>query len=438
MSTMAKITLMFVVFVDLIGQGLVFPIINTLIMDPSSGFLPENTSMNMRHFDYGLVIGMFFLAWFLGVVYVAKVSDSIGRKNALLICLGGALAGYAITLVSLYVNSLWLLILGRAITGFTAGNQPIAQAAMIDGSTDDADRDRNMGFIITGISFGLVGGPIIGAILSDPDLIGGWASLRLPFYAAFGLVLIAIALVIIYFRDVRTERTPFVFRPRDITDSLWRVTQHPIVLRIMPVYALFMISNVTFYIFVDNYLTSAFGYGVLGGSVAMLVIGVALATSSTFLVKPTQARFGKRAIIGVSLINMVACSLAFALIPVAFLVYVPVFLFYFLFGVSYPTLLGIFSGSVSEADQGWVMGVTTAVFCLAGGIMSLFGGGLMSLDIRLPYYIAAVAAALGALAMAMTWGAPVMRKLTARPGSSQRSRNRYMVLPARRRRDQGR
>lgn len=43
MSSMAKITLMFVVFVDLIGQGLVFPIFNTLIMEPSSGFLPRRT-----------------------------------------------------------------------------------------------------------------------------------------------------------------------------------------------------------------------------------------------------------------------------------------------------------------------------------------------------------------------------------------------------------
>lgn len=418
MTTMIKITLMFVVFVDLIGQGLVFPILNTLIMDPSSGFLPESTAVGIRHFDYGLVIGIFFLAWFLGVVYVAKVSDSIGRKNAMLICLGGALTGYAITLVSLYVNSLWLLILGRAVTGFTAGNQPIAQAAMIDGSTDDADRDRNMGFIVTGISFGLVGGPVIGGILSDPELLGGVASLKLPFYAAFALVLIAIALVIVYFHDIRTERTPFVFRPRDITDSLWRVTQHPIVMRIMPVYALFMISNVTFYVFVDNYLTSAFGYGVIGGSVAMLVIGVALATSSTFLVKPVQERFGKRQIIGVSLVTMVICALAFALLPVAFLTYIPIFFFYFLFGVSYPTLLGMFSGSVSESDQGWVMGVTTAVFCLAGGIMSLTGGGLMSLDIRSPYYIAAAAAAFGLLLMAMTWGAPAMRKLTGRPGAS--------------------
>jgi MFS family permease len=199
MSGIAKFTLMFVVFVDLIGQGLVFPIINSLIMEPGSAFLPEGTSTAARHFDYGLVIGTFFLAWFLGVVYISRVSDAIGRKNALLVCLTGALAGYVITIVALYLSSLWLLILGRAVTGFTAGNQPVAQAAVIDASTDEADRDRNMGYLVTGVSFGLVGGPIIGAVQSDRALIGGMAKLRTPFYGALALVVVAMLLVVLFF-----------------------------------------------------------------------------------------------------------------------------------------------------------------------------------------------------------------------------------------------
>ncbi|MEP2031314.1 MAG: MFS transporter [Paracoccaceae bacterium] len=414
MTALVRITLMFVVFVDLIGQGLVFPIINSLIMSPTSGFLPESTSSGMRHFNFGLVVGIFFLSWFFGVVYVSKLSDSIGRKNALLICLAGALAGYAITIASVMLNSIWLLVLGRAITGFTAGNQPIAQAAMIDGSTDDADRDRNMGYIVTGVSFGLVGGPIIGGVLAAPDIIGSWASFTLPFYAALVLVLIAMALVLFCFKDIRTERVPYVFRPAEIFESLWRVKEFPVALLLLPVYSLFMIANVTFYIFVDNYLTSAFGYGVIGGSVVMLVIGIALATSSTFLVNPAQERFGKRMVVVASLITMVVCSIAFALSPVAILTFIPIFLFYFIFGVSYPTLLGLFSGSVGEADQGWIMGVTTAIFCLAGGIMSLAGGGLMSFSIRLPFYISAIAAALGLIVLALTWGSPLIQKLTAK------------------------
>jgi predicted MFS family arabinose efflux permease len=367
----------------------------------------------MRHFDYGLVIGTFFLAWFLGVVYIAKVSDSIGRKNALLICLGGALAGYAITIASLYLNSLWLMILGRAVTGFTAGNQPIAQAAMIDGSADDRDRDRNMGYIVTGVSFGLVGGPIIGGILSDESILGDIASLKLPFFAAFGMVVLAMILVMVFFRDIRTERSRFVFRPMDVVDSLVKITRHPLVMKIMPVYTLLMIANVIFYIFVDNYLTSAFGYGVLGGSAVMMTIGVAIAISGTFLVKPVLARFEKPRILGATLVVMTACTLAFAVLPVAVMTFAPVFLFYLFFGVAYPMLLGIFSDCVGAEDQGWVMGVTTAVFCLAGGIMSLLGGGLMSIDIRLPFYISAAAAALGFGALLLGWRQPEIRRLTA-------------------------
>jgi DHA1 family tetracycline resistance protein-like MFS transporter len=220
MPTIAKITLLFVVFVDLIGQGLVFPIINSLIMEPTGDFLPKSASDAVRHIDYGLVIGTFFLAWFLGVVYVAKLSDSIGRKNTLLVCLAGALVGYVLTIVSFYLNSLWLLILGRAVTGFTAGNQPVAQAAMVDASIDDADRDRNMGYLMIGVSAGLVAGPIIGGVLTDKELLGGVASLDMPFYGALVLVAIAIGMVLVFFNDIRTEREPFAFRPAEIFASL--------------------------------------------------------------------------------------------------------------------------------------------------------------------------------------------------------------------------
>jgi DHA1 family tetracycline resistance protein-like MFS transporter len=418
MPTIAKITLLFVVFVDLIGQGLVFPILNTLIMEPSGGFLPTSTSVAARHIDYGLVIGIFFLAWFLGVVYVAKLSDSIGRKNALLVCLGGAFVGYVLTIVSLYLNSLWLLVLGRAITGFTAGNQPVAQAAMIDASVDDADRDRNMGYLMIGVSAGLVGGPVIGGVLTDKELLGGVASLDMPFYGALALVVVAIVMVLAFFKDIRTEREPFAFHPAEIFEGLWRVTKHPLVLKLMPAYACFMVANVTFYIFVDNYLTSAFGYGTIGGSVAFLVIGIAVAFSGTFLVGPAQQRFDKHWIIGATLAVWAVSAIAYIASPIAVLCYVPVFAFYLLFGVSYPTILGLFSGSVGKADQGWVMGVTTAVFTLAGGIMSLIGGEMMSVDIRMPFYVVTAAALLGLVFTWLGWDKSDIRRLTRRPAAA--------------------
>lgn len=59
------------------------------------------------------------------------------------------------------------------------------------------------------------------------------------------------------------------------------------------------------------------------------------------------------------------------------------------------------------------MGVTTAVFCLAGGVMSLIGGGLMSFDIRLPYYIVIATALMGLIGMHLRWKGKEIKALLA-------------------------
>lgn len=213
--------------------------------------------------------------------------------------------------------------------------------------------------------------------------------------------MIAIALVRAFFRDVRRERRPVAFGPMEIFRNLRQVTRHPAVMRLMPGYACFMVANVTLLHLHRQLPGSAFGYGVVGGSAVMLVIGCPLAFSSTFLVKPAQERFDKTQIIRVTLAVWAVAALAVSVSPIALLCFVPVFVFYFCFGVAYPTILGLFSGSVGEAEQGWVMGITTAVFTLAGGTMSLIGGGLMVVDIRLPFYITAAAAVMGWLLVSL-------------------------------------
>jgi predicted MFS family arabinose efflux permease len=403
MTALAKFALLAVVFVDLLGQGLVFPIINTLMMDPARSFLPVSTPETARHFNYGLVIGIFFLSWFLGAAYISRISDSIGRKNAIMICLFGALAGYAITIVSLFADSLWLLVLGRAITGFTAGNQPIAQAAMIDASRDDAEKARNMGIIVVGISAGLVGGPIIGGILSDKSIMGDIASISLPFYCALTLVVLTIVLVQLFFHDVREHREKLRIRPQDIFLALWKLREHPVVLRISLVFFFFQFANVTFYIFVDNYLTSRFQIGLLGTNIAMMILGIALATSSALFVAPAQKHFTKRKIVIAMICLMIVGALLYALAPHPVYCYFLIFVYYFGFGIAYPTILGIFSASVGEDEQGWVMGITVALFTLAAGITSFLGGDLMSIDIRSPFFVSCGAAVLALVLLLTTW-----------------------------------
>ena len=207
-------------------------------------------------------------------------------------------------------------------------------------------------------------------------------------------------------------RKPFVFRPLEIFNLLWRITEYPLVLRLTAVFLFFHIANVTFYIFVDNYLTSRFGYETLGGSMIMMTIGVALAFSSTFLVAPVQRRVDKQTIVGVNFIVWAVCTGAFISSPVAILCFIPVFIFYFVFGVSYPTFLGLYAASVVDEEQGWIMGITIAVFTLVAGLMSLLGGDLMTVSIRAPFYIVIVASLVGVAMLRIAWNKPEVRRIT--------------------------
>jgi len=413
---LSKLGLLFVVFVDLMGQGLLFPIVNALMMDPADGLLPAGTSAAARHFNYGLVIGVFYLAWFLGAVYISKLSDSIGRKTGILICLAGALVGYVLTIAAIAMGSLWLLLIGRAITGFTAGNQPIAQAAMADLSRNDAEKTKNMGYVVTALSLGLIAGPLVAGLLSDKSVLGDYASLSLPFYFAMVTVVIAAALILFFFEDKLQERAPLAVGPADVFRLVWRVVEQPTVLRIAAVYFFFMLVWNTAYVFIDNYLSSRFGVSTFGTSMEMLAIGATLVISSAVLVSIVNQRFSKQSVVlGAAAVFAISCLVivvSTSVIPV-YLAPLPMAV---AFAVGYPTLLSLFSAAVSDSEQGWVMGVTTALWTLGAGLTSLLGGELMAGGLTYPFLFAMGAALLSIVLIATLWRTPEIGKLVGGKG----------------------
>lgn len=58
------------------------------------------------------------------------------------------------------------------------------------------------------------------------------------------------------------------------------------------------------------------------------------------------------------------------------------------------------------------MGITTAEFTLAAGIVSLIGGGLMGIDVRLPFFVTCGAGLLAILAIALAWRTPEITLIT--------------------------
>jgi len=155
----------------------------------------------------------------------------------------------------------------------------------------------------------------------------------------------------------------------------------------------------------------------------MVVYGACVAVTGPVLPAYFEKHTTKRRIV-VSTLALFACSaLAFVAVPSGLLAFVPIAVFAIAFSVGYPTLLSIYSLSVDETEQGWVMGVTTALFTLGAGLTSLIGGEAMAFSIRMPFFYAAAVAALGIVLVFTTWGYPAVRKIVdpKRPSPGQRA-----------------
>lgn len=154
------------VLVDLIGFGIVIPILPFLAPTLGAG-----------SFDIAMVIAIYSLAGGLAGPFWGRLSDRLGRKPVLLICLAGAAASH---LMLAFTGTLAMLLVNRALAGLMAGNFGVAAAMVADLSTAQ-NRAKSMGLIGAAFGLGMVAGPFLGGVLS------GDGNFRLAALAACGL-----------------------------------------------------------------------------------------------------------------------------------------------------------------------------------------------------------------------------------------------------------
>lgn len=382
------LSLLLVVFIDAAGMGILFPVLNSIIMDPSVNFLNAETSLSMRYFYYGIVLAVFFIFWFLGATFVSRTSDSIGRKKALMICLYGLFLGYVLTILAIDFKSIGLLILGRIIAGATAGSQPVAQAAIVDLSIDE-NKTKNLGLIMFAFAFGMIFGPVIGGIFSDKTIYSGF-SYALPFYIILVVIILDILLVGFCFIDQYKNHKPFKFKISEVITQFEPAIKLANVRELSIVFFIMQIAFNTFYIFIPVYLLQKYGFATFGVSTMLLITGLAMAFSNIFLVGKFARIFSNKKTVMVGILGMLVSLLMILLINswiIPFIFAVPFMIF---FGLAYTNMLALFSNSVDESMQGWVMGITVSLFTLGCAIISFIGGELMTISVNLPFIVAAI------------------------------------------------
>jgi DHA1 family tetracycline resistance protein-like MFS transporter len=172
-------TLFLIVFVDLVGFGLIIPLLP---------FYAEH--FQARPATIGLLMASYSLAQFVAAPVWGRMSDHLGRRPCLLVSLGGAVVAYGLLA---FAQSFWALFAARAFAGLMAGNIAVAFAYAADVTTP-VDRARGMGLIGAAFGLGFIFGPAIGGILAGDDPLT--ADFRTPSLAAAGLSALALALAV--------------------------------------------------------------------------------------------------------------------------------------------------------------------------------------------------------------------------------------------------
>ncbi len=209
-SKRARLAVFLTVFVDLLGFGIVIPILplyaKGIAAHPSPWMAAVNQAFGLQDpgaFWAGVAFVSFSLMQFLATPLLGRLSDLVGRKPVLWVSLMGSALGYLV--LALTGRYEWVLA-ARILDGVTGGNISVAQAAMADCSAPE-ERSKVLGMIGAAFGLGFVLGPALAGLLSGSGfgrallLERGW---HLPFFVAAGLSLLASLMVLLYMPETLT------------------------------------------------------------------------------------------------------------------------------------------------------------------------------------------------------------------------------------------
>ena len=256
-------TIFLIVFIDLLGFGIIIPLLPR--------YVPDFTHNPLK---VTLLFSVYSICQFVGAPVLGLVSDRFGRRPVLFVSQLGSAVGYVLLGVATtfqWANPgtrLALVYLSRILDGFTGGNISTAQAYVSDVTTPQ-NRAKGMGVLGAAFGIGFTAGPFLGGVLGHYNV--SW-----PAYVAAVFSGGAAVLSWLFLKDTRTHKPteaevwlhPSKFVP---------IFRRPVLVQLLAISFFIMAAFVMMESTVTMFLDERFGYkekqvGLFFGFVGLIIV----------------------------------------------------------------------------------------------------------------------------------------------------------------------
>ena len=362
------------VFVDLLGFGILIPILPTY----AKSFGASATEIGFLSAIYSLTQMAFAPVW-------GRLSDRVGRRPIIIATALGACVAYVVFGVA---ESLWLLFVARGFAGMCGANIATAQAYVADVTTPET-RARGMGMIGAALGLGFTVGPAVGGLAAH---FGGKHA---PFFVAAALAALNAGWAFVALPEPERHAS----RPARGLGSYADALRLPhlgfyILLFLIVTFAF---SNIeTAYVLFTH---DEFGFGERDNGLMFTLIGVVMVIMQSSVVRPLTRRYGSERLIAagtfvtaIGSVLLVQAQVWWHLLPATVLIAVGTSLYS-------PSLSTVISINAPAERQGEMLGVAQS----AGAVARIAGPGGAGLIYQhaghaWPFYTCALLLGLSSLA----------------------------------------
>ncbi|MGH8233338.1 MAG: TCR/Tet family MFS transporter [Rhodanobacteraceae bacterium] len=347
----AVIFIFVTVTIDMLSFGIIIPVLPHLIVELIGGSIAKAAVWSSAFST------LFMLMQFVSSPIQGALSDRFGRRAVILISSLGLGVDF---IVMALAPVLWLLFIGRAVSGICAGSFSTANAYIAD-ITPKEKRAAAFGLLGAAFAIGFIVGPALGGFL-------GHLWIRLPFWAAAGLALLNFC----YGLFVLPESLPkerrsarFEWRHANPLGSLLLLKRYPQVFALAAVFFLMALAqyslNSTYVLYTDY----RYGWGPQIVGYTLGLVGLCSGIVQAVLVRRWMPWLGERRLILIGLAFASIGYLVFGLAPEAW-IFVAGIPFLCLGGLAGPPAQSLVTHQVDPAEQGRLQGALTSLQSLAG------------------------------------------------------------------------